>query len=213
MRAKTISASAWEVSTFEHPDFEIVSTFSAHLDATAAKIWTDPVCGSGQHLVTEHFDAGCMKLSGGKSTTWPEDEGWRTVRTAKPIFTNDYFVPSEPDYPIAAQPDKTFVSAPATFIPGTLYSAVAWGFDTDGGAGREIKPIFATSSVAGLPRAHAELLTGAPLEEVDAPFVIVPVVDDRRRRRRPPSSRGPTTRRLPPPTPRPHPPTALRQVA
>jgi beta-lactamase superfamily II metal-dependent hydrolase len=129
MKARMISASAFERPDYRHPRMEVLQFFWKYLD-NEISFYTDPLLPEDFHYYTAYFSAKQFERSvTSRTKMWPDTATWYTVQTKANIFTTDYFRAAD--------------QSPATIIPptpatsghkkkkGTPPAGVRWEFRWD----------------------------------------------------------------------------------
>lgn len=212
VNADTISASAGERGTFEHPGARVIADFGLNLRSDPQ--YVDPGLANDQHFYTAFFPERSMTVSSSKAKAvgaeWPSAPGWYTARTAENLYTTDYFAerPQTP-VPVAFPWEARDVGGKA--VKYQPPRAISWGFFV--GEDRST----AVDVVRERTSAHAEYW--AAVEAVHGPlrsegFVVVPSAPRAHRHPHTSSSESspeptPPGDELPPPPP---PPARLRQL-
>jgi hypothetical protein len=166
-RPATISASAWEFSTFRHPSMEVVNAFGTCLNWNGITPWTDPVLTGSQHFFTAYSTANSLSQQGGLTARYPSKAGWYSFRTERPVFTNDYFKRSQSTFLLATPPGILVFDVGFDLFLNPPARAIAWGFEI-ADAGKDVVKVLDRQDIAQLHPAHAKaLLAGQSLPEGD----------------------------------------------
>ena len=191
LQPQTVSASAGQRSTFRHPSINVLADFSAYLLDDPKYI--DPALPkTDQHFYTAYFGAEALdwtplippkkppqnkgtkrKDPGGSgiTTKWPNKDGWKVARTAKNVFTTDYFWTHVTKQVPVAFPWDAKETAATTYTPDPP-SAISWAFEvTDTGA-TSVSAAYRRDGLHPAQIAHVEAMLGGPLP--DDEFIWVP---------------------------------------
>jgi beta-lactamase superfamily II metal-dependent hydrolase len=222
---QTVSASAGERRGFWHPSITVLADFSTHLLATPKFI--DPVLAlmkTDQHFYTAHFDADSLdwkplagtpkpttkkrKANDGVPTKWPMFSGWNVARTAKNIFTTDYFYTwVHAQVPVAFPPEAFETENVKYEKPAPPPNAISWAFDVKNDGTTSVLVAFRREDLHPAHIAHVEAMLGTSLpddEFIWVPSAELPPADDQ-----PPADQPdepPARDAVPPTLPRPAPP-------
>lgn len=156
LKPQTVSASAGERRGFWHPSITVLADFSGHLLSTPKFI--DPVLAKmklDQHFYTAYFEPESLdwtplvvpptpkqpgkgtkrKANDGVPTKWPMVGGWHVARTARNVYTTDYFYTwTFSQVPVAFPPDARETEAVIYDKPAPPPNAISWAFEvTDKG--------------------------------------------------------------------------------
>lgn len=188
---QTVTASAGQRGNFGHPSMGVLADFSTHL--LGAPKYIDPVLaamGTNEHFYTAYFEAESLnwtplppiqppskkqKTGGkGKSPKWPDEAGWKVARTARNVFTTDYFWTHVDDrIPIAFPPNAR--ETPDDLVYDTPHdppSAISWAFDVTDTGVTTVSVAFHRDGLHPAQIAQVEAMLGAPLP--DDEFIWVP---------------------------------------
>jgi beta-lactamase superfamily II metal-dependent hydrolase len=137
VKCKTISASAGERSSFRHPSSTVFDAFGEFVGD--ANHYVEPSLsaqGEQTHFYTAYFEQYSQAFTGPLVDTWPSTSGWVTSRTAKNLYSTDY-------YTRELLEDVTVPPLPATHrslttLNPTPPSGVAWVLGFEAGKARSI---------------------------------------------------------------------------
>ncbi len=189
---QTVSASAGERRGFWHPSITVLADFSSHLLDKPKFI--DPVLAAmklDQHFYTAYFEPDSLawkplvtakkppppnkkrKADDGVPTKWPPFGGWNVARTARNVYTTDYFYTFvNAPIPVAFPPEALETAAVIYDKPAPPPNAISWAFDVKNDGKTEVLVAFRRDDLHPAHIAHVEAMLGGPLP--DDEYVWVP---------------------------------------
>jgi len=188
---QTVSASAGERRGFWHPSITVLADFSSHLLDTPKFI--DPVLAAmklKEHFYTAYFEPEALdwkplaappqpppqnkkRKADGVPTKWPVYGGWQVARTAKNVFTTDYFYTFvTAQVPVAFPPEALETAAVKYDKPAPPPNAISWAFDVKNDGTTSVLVAFRRDDLHPAHIAHVEAMLGGPLP--DEEYIWVP---------------------------------------
>jgi beta-lactamase superfamily II metal-dependent hydrolase len=172
IRARTITASADQKSTFKHPSAWLLRFFWPYLAPLPMFKEKDL---DDRHFYTVHFVKNDFKRektvkSKVQEEDWPQTDGWYTVQTNANVYCNMYYDSSnasQRDTVLPPEPGKVKAVPDKVLKPTTPAKAVSWsyGFDDKGAV------LVPTPNRKSLRRLRAAMLAGVPARDLpDVPL-------------------------------------------
>jgi beta-lactamase superfamily II metal-dependent hydrolase len=144
LKPESVTVSAGEKKLYKHPSPQVIADFAQFTedakkssDKTPPLIWEEDIIAP-DHFYVAYFRADELKViqdpeamdTGDNKTTWPEWEGWWSARTAKAVYSTEYFVrsglPDTTNIPRAFPPSAQFLPPAGPY--GDLWWYTGWEY-------------------------------------------------------------------------------------
>ncbi len=136
--ARTLTASAGERATFEHPAGTVI--YDLGQNTGGETYYIDPaLVDDDEHFCTIYWRPQTADYVGGTTAKWPTRGGWYSSRTWRNLYTTDYFTaPARNATTPVAYPWMAFRSEEDDFDPDPG-AGVAWAYDVHANGTFELK--------------------------------------------------------------------------